>query len=73
MNVPQIFERRIPIALPRLALIAVSRGMLGLGIGLLVASRVPPADRRKVGWTLVLTGLLSTIPLAAGVLHELRD
>ena len=61
--------RTTTVSIPELALIAGTRGMLGMGIGLLVADRMRPEQRRAVGWTLLTVGLLTTIPLAAEVLH----
>ena len=55
------------VTTPELALIAGTRGMLGAGIGLLLASRFSSDTRRAVGRTLVLIGLLTTIPLALEV------
>jgi hypothetical protein len=45
-------------------LIAGTRAALGAGIGLLLADRLPQDQRRAVGWTLLLVGIASTIPLA---------
>jgi len=56
------------LSLPELALIAGTRGMLGAGLGLLLADRLPEARRQAVGWTLLAVGLLTTIPLAIQVL-----
>jgi hypothetical protein len=61
-------ERRI--TLPELGLIAATRGMLGAGLGLLLADRLNDSQRRAVGWTLVLVGALTTIPLALEVLTK---
>ena len=52
------------LKLPELALIAVTRGMLGLGAGLLVAAHLSPRHRRITGAALVAAGVLSTIPIA---------
>ena len=60
--------RETQISLPELALIAGTRGMLGAGIGLLLADRMPEGQRRAVGWTLLLVGALTTVPLAFEVL-----
>jgi uncharacterized membrane protein YfcA len=49
-------------------LIAGTRGMLGAGIGLLLADRLPEAQRKAVGWTLLLVGAVTTVPLALEVL-----
>jgi len=56
------------LSLPQLALIAGTRGALGAGLGLLLADRLPYGQRKAVGWTLLLVGALTTIPLAIGVL-----
>ena len=56
--------KRTEIALPELGLIASTRGLLGAGIGLLLADHISEKPRRAVGRTLLLIGALSTIPLA---------
>ena len=45
-------------------LIAMTRGMLGAGIGLLAAGRLRDDQRIAVGRTLVLVGAVTTLPLA---------
>ena len=52
------------VSIPELALVAGTRGALGLGVGLLLAHRISDAQRRPLGWALVAIGVLSTIPLA---------
>jgi hypothetical protein len=52
------------ITFPELAAIAATRGMLGVGIGLLTAERLRTHTRHTVGWTLLMIGAISTIPLA---------
>jgi len=64
--------KQVRINLPELALIAGTRGMLGAGIGLLLADRLPGTQRKAVGWTLLAVSLLTTIPLAIGVLSEIQ-
>ena len=51
------------LRLPELGLIAGTRGMLGAGIGLLLADKLNDQQRRGVGWTLFAIGAVSTIPL----------
>ena len=51
------------ISLPVLAAIGSTRGMLGAGLGLLLASRLSDSRRKGVGRSLLAVGLLSTIPL----------
>jgi hypothetical protein len=65
--------RETRITLPELALIAGTRGMLGAGIGLLLADRMPEGQRRAVGWTLLLVGALTTVPLALEVFGASRS
>ena len=60
--------RTLELTVPKLATIAATRGMLGFGAGLLSASHIPRAERKKLGWTLLVIGALSTIPLAISVL-----
>jgi hypothetical protein len=58
------------VTAPELALIAGTRGMLGAGIGLLVASRLSNDQRRILGRVLVAIGAITTIPLAFQVFHR---
>jgi hypothetical protein len=60
------------VTLPELGLIAGTRAALGAGLGLLLADRLNPDQRRAVGWTLLAVGVLTTVPLAAEVIfgHE---
>jgi len=60
------------LSIPDLALIGMTRGMLGAGIGLLLAGRLEETQRRPLGWGLVAIGLLSTVPLALQVFSGLE-
>jgi hypothetical protein len=60
------------ISLPIIEMIAVTRGMLGVGLGLLIASRLGKKQRVAVGSTLAAIGALSTIPLAIKVYRAAR-
>ena len=64
--------RETRITLPELALVAGTRAALGAGLGLLLADRLPGDRRRAVGWTLLVVGVLTTVPLAFEVLSRLR-
>ena len=55
------------ITVPELAFIAATRGMIGFGAGLLLANKVNPERRKVVGWSLFLTGLATTVPIAMHV------
>jgi len=64
-------DRRIKI--PELALVAGTRGILGVGLGLLISERLRPRRRRTIGWTLFLIGVASTIPIAARLFRWPRN
>ena len=64
--------RTTRVTLPELGLIGGTRAVAGAGLGLLLASRLSPELRRAIGWTLLLVGGLSTIPLAFQVLGRHR-
>ena len=49
---------------PKLGFIIATRAALGVGVGLLVSSRLDRRRRRKLGQTLVAVGALTTIPAA---------
>ena len=63
-----MFKTELP--LPELALLVGTRGLLGAGLGLLLADRLDVAQRRAVGWTLVGIGVLTTVPLARMVFNR---
>jgi hypothetical protein len=56
------------VTLPQLGAIAVTRALLGAGIGLLAADHLERDHRRLLGWALVAVGALSTVPLASQVI-----
>ena len=58
------------LTLPTVGLIAGSRVALGIGIGLLLSQKLNESQRRAVGFTLLIIGVLSTLPLMAEVLSK---
>jgi EamA domain-containing membrane protein RarD len=60
------------LTLPELGLLAGTRGLLGAGLGLLLADRLNPEQRRSIAWTLIAVGALTTIPLAMIVFGSRR-
>jgi hypothetical protein len=62
--------KKVKLTLPEIALIAGTRGMIGAGAGLLLADRLKDDQRKAIGWTLLIIGAFSTIPLAVEVLSK---
>jgi hypothetical protein len=62
----------ISLSFPELGLIASTRAFLGAGVALLLSDSLNPDQRKAVGWTLFLVGLLSSIPLGILLLQK-RD
>jgi hypothetical protein len=52
------------VTFPELGLIAGTRGILGAGIGFLLADRLSRRQRKAVGWSMLAIGAISTVPLA---------
>ena len=59
---------RYEVNLPEVALIAITRVALGVGIGLLAAHRLSDARRAAAGWALLTIGIVTTVPIAVEVL-----
>jgi len=62
--------KKSELTLPEIALIAGTRGMIGAGAGLLLADKLNKDQRKSIGWTLLIIGAISTIPLAIEVLSK---
>jgi hypothetical protein len=52
----------VHLDLPELGMIVATRAILGAGIALLFADRFTKDERRTIGATLTVVGLLTTIP-----------
>ena len=62
--------KKAELTLPEIGMIAGTRGMLGAGVGLLLADKLNDDQRRAIGWTLLIIGAISTIPIAMNVLSK---
>lgn len=62
--------KKAALTLPEMGLIAGTRVLLGAGMGLLLSDRLNLNQRRATGWTLLLVGAISTLPLAANVFSK---
>ena len=58
------------LTVPEIAIIAATRGAIGFGAGLLLADKFRRATRNALGWSLFLSGLASTIPIAMHVFRK---
>jgi hypothetical protein len=56
------YVKEIRLTRPELAFIIATRAMIGAGIALLLADRLSLEQRKAVGSTLTLVGLVTTIP-----------
>ena len=66
-----IGSKKVTLAVPELGLIAMTRAMLGVGIGLLLSEALDKRTARGVGIALVAVGVLTTVPLLLRVRDEL--
>jgi len=57
---------------PTFGFVVATRALLGVGIGLLLADRIPADRRRALGATLVAIGAATTIPAAIAVTRGRR-
>ena len=67
-----IGTRKVTLSLPELGLIAMTRGMLGVGVGLLLSATLDRRLARGVGVALTGVGVLTTVPLILRVRGELE-
>jgi hypothetical protein len=64
--------KRITLGLPEIGLIAMTRGALGGGIGLLLSNGLEKNERRSAGLALLAVGVLTTIPILLRLRNELK-
>jgi hypothetical protein len=57
-----LFVKEPHLSFPELAFTVATRAMLGAGIALLFAERLTADQRKAVGATLTVVGLVTTIP-----------
>ena len=58
------------LAVPQVGLIAGTRALAGIGIGLLIADRLTAQQRSRFGWGLLALGAVTTVPLLATVMRH---
>lgn len=64
--------RSITLPVPAFGFVVATRAALGVGLGLLLADRLPRARRQIIGRTLVAVGALTTIPALATIRRSFR-
>lgn len=64
--------RELRMTLPELVLLVATRGVMAVGIGMLVAAKLGRRRRMKVGWTLAAIGAASTIPISIQLFRRTR-
>jgi hypothetical protein len=62
--------RETRLTLPEIGLIASTRVALGAGLGFLLSERFSKDQRKAAGWALFGVGLVTTIPIVAGILGK---
>ena len=67
-----ISAKRVTLTLPEIGLIAMTRGALGVGIGLLLSNALEKAERRSAGLALLAVGVLTTVPILMRLRNELK-
>ena len=66
--------KRISVSVPEIGIIAGSRAAVGAGAALLLGGLLKPEHRKAVGWTLLVIGAISTIPIATQIFRsQLED
>jgi hypothetical protein len=58
------------LTIPEIGLIAGTRVALGIGIGLLISDRLYKDQRKAAGWALLGMGVVTTVPIVAGILGK---
>jgi hypothetical protein len=65
-------EKSVTLMLPELGMIALTRGALGVGIGLLLSNSLEKEERQSAGLALLVVGILTTIPLLLRLRNALK-
>jgi hypothetical protein len=63
--------RNLALDFPTLGFVVTTRAALGVGVGLLLAERLSPDQRRAVGIALVAIGAATTVPAVMAVFRSM--
>ncbi len=61
---------KISMSYSELGIFAATRGMIGIGLGLMLSNRLSRNKRRVIGLPLFIAGALSTIPIVRSLFHK---
>ena len=64
--------KRLDLNLPTFGFIVSTRAALGVGIGLLLSSRIPESRRRATGLALLTIGIATTVPALIAAFRGMR-
>ena len=64
--------KSVTLMLPEIGMIALTRGALGVGIGLLLSNSLEKEERQSAGLALLAVGVLMTIPLLLRLRNALK-
>ena len=64
--------KEVPLTLPEVGMINITRFIIGTGAGLLLAGKLDNRARKAVGVTLISVGTLFSIPVGVVFLGKLR-
>jgi len=64
--------KQIQLNVPTLGFVVATRAALGVGIGILLSSRIPESRRRSTALALIGLGAATTVPAAMALLRGIR-
>lgn len=67
-----IASKKVALTVPEIGFIAITRGILGVGLGLLLSNGLKKRARRMTGFALAAVGLLTTGPILLRLRDELK-
>jgi hypothetical protein len=60
--------KNLALSLPTFGFVVGTRAALAFGVALLVSERMPPSQRRALGYALLAFGAVTTVPAARSVI-----
>jgi hypothetical protein len=66
-------EGKVSLRIPEIGFIAGTRAALGAGLGLILAEKLNHRQQKKVGWSLLAIGAVTTVPIIVHVLRKANE